>query len=357
VPDNLVDELYLSDVSQKDKPWDVHRTTATAVQRLYSCSEYQGYADRIGACSKLLEFGLVLQESGEQKFNLTAARFCRVRHCPVCQWRRTLMWVARALQGMPHITQDYPKARWLFLTLTVRNCELSELRQTVINMNAAFKKLAKRKQWPALGWAKSLEVTRNQKDGTAHPHFHILMLVPTTYFGNGYLSQEKWRKLWESCLGSDYLPVVNIKTVKPKSEIVNKDAAISAAIRETFKYAVKPDDLIADEQWLHGLTDQLHKMRSIAIGGVLKNYWKADEPEDLIESEDDKPGEVAETDPRVWFGWRERVNRYAKVDLDHGEKDESGHRATVPNQSGNEALAISDQKKRKGRIQLEFDIQ
>jgi hypothetical protein len=29
---------------------------------------------------------------------LSASRFCRVRTCPVCQWRRSLMWKAKAYQ-------------------------------------------------------------------------------------------------------------------------------------------------------------------------------------------------------------------------------------------------------------------
>ncbi|WP_170869787.1 protein rep, partial [Shigella sonnei] len=26
------------------------------------------------------------------RLRLREAHFCRVRHCPVCQWRRSLMW-------------------------------------------------------------------------------------------------------------------------------------------------------------------------------------------------------------------------------------------------------------------------
>ena len=223
------------------------------------------------------------------------------------------MWVARALQGLPRITKEFPKARWMFLTLTVKNVPLVNLRVTVKDMNKAFDRLSKRKEWkPVLGWARSLEVTRS-KDGEAHPHFHILMMVRPSYFTREYVKQKDWREIWKSCLRADYLPVVNVKTVKPKSGSENQDEGIASAIRETFKYAVKPEDLAADQDWLLELTEQMQNARSVNIGGVLRKYWKAHEPEDLINAEEDGGEEILEDDPRLWFGWREYVKRYAKV--------------------------------------------
>ncbi|NJN32779.1 MAG: protein rep [Synechococcales cyanobacterium RM1_1_8] len=306
-------ELYLSDLSERDKPWDARRARAEQVQALYSGTEYDRYSTRILECSRVLEFALAAQDDGEMRFRLMGARFCRVRHCPVCQWRRTLMWVARALQGMPKIQEDYPKARWVFLTLTVKNVPLLELRTTVKDMNKAFDRLSRRKEWkPVLGWARSLEVTRS-RDGEAHPHFHVLMMVRPSYFTREYVKQKDWRELWKSCLRVDYLPVVNVKTVKPKANADGSESGITAAIRETFKYAVKPEDLTADQVWLIELTDQMQNARSVNIGGVLRKYWKAHEPEDLVNADEDGGGEVSEDDPRLWFGWREYVKRYAKV--------------------------------------------
>lgn len=313
MPDNAGAEIYLSDISDRDKPWDVHRSEASAVQSLYESSEFGKYAERINVCSKRLEFTLRAAEDGERRFKLTAARFCRVRHCPVCQWRHSLMWVAKALQGMPKIEADYPKARWIFITLTVKNCELSDLRSTIGKMNKAFTRLSQRKLWPGIGWVKSLEVTRNVETGEAHPHFHVLMMVKPSYFSHGYLKHEAWREMWQSCLRVDYLPVVNVKTVKPKPSATGEASPMAGAIQETFKYAVKPADLIGDREWLHELTRQMHKTRSIAVGGVLQKYLKSKELEDLIHFEnEDEEAELTEKDMTLLFGWRERVKRYAK---------------------------------------------
>ncbi|PAP01099.1 protein rep, partial [Salmonella enterica] len=67
--------------------------------------------------------------------------YCRVRHCPVCQRRRSLMWQARFYQSLPKIVADYPDGRWMFLTLTVRNCAIEDLGVTLTSMNAAFQRM------------------------------------------------------------------------------------------------------------------------------------------------------------------------------------------------------------------------
>ncbi|KYI88649.1 replication protein, partial [Salmonella enterica subsp. enterica serovar Typhimurium] len=51
------------------------------------------------------------------------------------------MWQARFYQSLPRIVADYPNARWMFLPLTVRNCAIGELGETLNRMNAAFQRL------------------------------------------------------------------------------------------------------------------------------------------------------------------------------------------------------------------------
>ena len=144
-------EFYLTELSLKDKPWDYHRALADKVRDLYNSSEFATYADRIAVCAKLLEFALTTTDSSEQFFKLQTTWLCRLRHCPICQWRRSLMWKARFIKALPSIAADYPTARWIFLTLTVKNCPLPELRENLNCMNAAWKRLTLRKIFPALG--------------------------------------------------------------------------------------------------------------------------------------------------------------------------------------------------------------
>lgn len=314
------DIIYLSAVSPKDKPWDKHKAEADKVRDLYRGTILDKFAGRIDSCSGYLEFGWSTNpKTNLLEFRLQSARFCRVRHCPVCQWRRSLMWVARFLKALPAIQEAYPKHRWVFLTLTVRNCQVTELRATLAAMNKAWKRMTERQQWPADGFARATEVTRGT-DGTAHPHFHCLLLVPSGYFaGKNYMSQAEWSELWRESLRVEYTPIVHVKAVrarKPEADDIGGTAAISSAIAETFKYAVKPSDLIGnggekDAEWLIELTSQLHKTRAIALGGVLKQFLSEEEPEDLIgEKEDEK--EVSKES--IYFGWREREKHYSLVE-------------------------------------------
>ena len=80
--------------------------------------EFTKYADRINGCSGYLKFGV---DADNGKVVLKEVWFCRVRHCPVCQWRRSLKMRAMMYQNIEGVIQQYPSHRWVFLTLTVKN--------------------------------------------------------------------------------------------------------------------------------------------------------------------------------------------------------------------------------------------
>jgi hypothetical protein len=231
------------------------------------------------------------------------------------------MWRAKAFRVLPKVIEEYPKSRFIFLTLTVKNCQLSELRETLTWMNKSWELLTKRKEWPAQGWIKSVEVTRSSDD-SAHPHFHCLLMVPPSYFkGGAYLSQQRWSELWKACLKVDYNPVVNIQVIKPPKGTLEgqEGVAMLTALCETLKYSVKPSDILqsddsgmSNQDWLLSLTQQLHKTRAVATGGVLKQSMKLleEEPDDLIHIDEDGANEADTESPRIGFGWREKAKRY-----------------------------------------------
>jgi plasmid rolling circle replication initiator protein Rep len=301
---------YLTDYSPGDKPWDTHRAQAQQVEGLYSGTIFDALAGRIRGCSGYLGFGWeVNSETGEMRLKLKQAEFCRVRHCPICQWRRSMMWQARFLKALPAIEAAHPTARWLFLTLTIRNCPITELRQSLQEMNRAWNRFRLRREFAGnvLGWIRATEVTRGQ-DGSAHPHFHVLLMVRPSYFGKGYITQQRWTELWRECARLDYQPIVDIRTVKPKPG--SADSPLRQAVSETLKYAVKPEDML-DREWLLELTRQVHRLRFIASGGVLKNILReTEETERDLLLDEDAEGEAS--DPELWFDWHRQVKRYIK---------------------------------------------
>jgi plasmid rolling circle replication initiator protein Rep len=273
---------------------------------------------RVEQCAQVLEFTRSpLTDNAQRKLKLAGAWFCRVRHCPVCQWRRALQWQARLYQALPRLLIDYPDARFIFLTLTVRNCRINELRATLIALARAWQRLTQLCVWPAIGWVRATEITRSQKDRSAHPHFHALLMVPPTYFQADYLRQSAWAELWQQSLRVDYRPVVDVRVIKQnrkRSRISVNRVNIPqmwAIVTEILKYSVKPSDMIRDHAWFLSLVDEVHKMRSVAVGGILKPYLRVRKHEDLIE----EPGgesSMGEAE-QLFFGWKQVVMKYQRI--------------------------------------------
>ncbi len=304
---NGIDLPSLSDFSKKDKPWDKHRANADKVANHYRGSEFGSYLQRINFCSQLLDFRLVPDaDEGELKLKLSNARFCRVRTCPVCQWRRSLMWKAKAFKVLPKIVAQYPTHRWLFITLTVKNCPITDLKETLVWMNRSWQRLTQLKAFPATGWLRSTEVTRG-RDGSAHPHFHCLLMVPPGYFGKNYLKQAEWVDMWRRSLRIDYNPMLDVQAVKKGQQPMQ-------LVPELLKYCVKESDLVTDREWFLELTRQMHKMKTVATGGVLKVYLKEleQEPDDLIGK--DEQSESAVDEGHLYFGWKRQEKKYKLVD-------------------------------------------
>lgn len=297
---------FLSALSDRDQKFDYFRSAADAIARLFRDSDYHQYSLRIEDCAQILDFALVPGTGdGAVRLNLRGARFCRVGRCPICQWRRALIWRSRFFRIVPALLEQNVGLRFVFLTLTLKNCHLKDLRDNLNLLNSSWKRLYQRKDFPGLGYVKSLEVTR-ESTGRAHPHFHVLIPVLPSYFGNYYLSQKDWTCLWKDSLRINYTPVINIKAVKGQVESKNP---LLLPILETLKYSIKPQDLIggsclqADRDWLIEFTRQIHKMRLINTGGIFKQYLKEleEEPEDLIHSGDICDVDMSDSALHIYF--------------------------------------------------------
>ncbi|WP_193031560.1 protein rep [Psychrobacter faecalis] len=314
-------DVSLASVSARDSVWDSHRVDTLIIQQMYTIeSEFERYGERLDNCSGWLKFGY----NEVNGLVLKQAFFCRVRYCAMCQWRKSLLWKALMYKSYDEIMQKHPTHRFVFLTLTIKNPLIGDLRETIKHMNKSWQRLIKRKEFMTVvdGWIRTTEVTRpklkrkkktdpivycpDTKNTHAHPHFHVILMVKPSYFSHGYIKQSRWRELWGDCLRVDYLPQVDVRTVKPnKKGAAVDDDGMKSAIAETLKYAVKPDDIMHDNEdpkareWFYELTRQTHKLRFVATGGVLKDALKPDDDitnDDLIDTGNDD--ETTETDDR-----------------------------------------------------------
>lgn len=323
--ENRKEFLFLSDESKKDKPWDTHRSASKVLASIFRGSEVpklKKHAIRLDDCSPWLAFGVESNEKGEKRHKISQAFFCHVRTCPVCQWRRSLAHKARFLRAMPAILSrpECRGAKFMFLTLTVRNCDVHELRTTIQMMNDGWRRLHARlskKPW-LLGWVLSTEVTRSDsEEGNAHPHFHILLMVKPSYFkGGNYITQSEWIAIWKQSARLDYDPSVRIELTKghrSKRGVVK--TALEASASEVLKYATSFDEeLLADPEWVIEYAQQIHALKFVRTGGLFSGILKEDYTTDeMLQGEEE--GEEQEDKPlplEVVYWFSHAFNQYAR---------------------------------------------
>ena len=218
----------------------------------------------------------------------------------------------------------YPKGRFLFLTLTIKNVSGKELNRTLSKMAEGFRRLMmyKKVDKNILGYLRATEVTYSSEHENYHPHLHVLLFVKSSYFRdkNSYLAQEDWTKLWAKAMKLDYVPVVDIRAVKAK-----KQQDLKSAIIETAKYPVKPFDLDSKHQELSeeaklrltkDLNDGLYRKRQIGFGKLFKEIKKElalDDIEngDLIKTSDDDETFSAGREIVAVWNW-DRLNYFVR---------------------------------------------
>src|SRR5262249_2002988 len=154
-------------------------------------------ADRIARCSTFLQLYPLDTPDGRRHW-ITHTRRCRDRLCAICQVGRMVWWKARLQAALRQLLTESPDAVGIALTFTVRNSAIARLRKTLLGMGKAWAAMIRRPPWPEhYGWLRVTEVTRGD-DGTAHPHYHVLLLVPDSYFKtDAYLDQREWTALWQ----------------------------------------------------------------------------------------------------------------------------------------------------------------
>lgn len=210
------------------------------------------------------------------------ARFCRVRLCPICQWRRSLKTFAQMSKVL-----DIAKAdgyQFIFLTLTLRNCTADALSDELTHILLSFNRLMKYKdvQKAVKGYYRGCEVTHNIRTDEYHPHLHVVLAVRPSYFnGQTYISHDKWVALWQRALQVEYTPVVDIRKCRGGAK----------AIAEACKYAVKPSDILNFDDWdmtvdtLRVLDKALENRRFVGLGGILKEIHKKLHLDDMEEGD------------------------------------------------------------------------
>lgn len=368
------DGEILLDVSKsgKERPWKKHKTNSQLLSESFKRLDKVNKATNVEGCGSHLRFNVC--PSGHEK-RLTWANFCRVRLCPMCSWRRSLL-IAHQLKEVAHEAVKQKPLRWLFLTLTVRNCEAKDLQDNLTHMMESWHRLIRRKPFKnaIVGWFRGLEITRNTFEDTYHPHFHVLLAVEPNYFRkkDKYLTKDDFAALWQKSLRVDYEPIVDIRIVKnkrnPEKEIsilqekgveLGSDGAVSeselagSAVAELAKYATKADDFLVYNEYRKkqegkkvvlypdprsGLneikTDEvvnvldagLSRRRLVAFGGFLKEIWNELQEKGKVQDAEDDNADLVHVEGETnckcsvcgsdmleeLYSWLPNLNNYVK---------------------------------------------
>ena len=264
----------------KERPWKLHKQENLQLVKIYKTAREKNI--NLITDSRLFDLEhcadtLLFAENAEGKKKLKSANFCRLRLCPMCQWRRSLKMFGQVQTITDKILERDKSTRFLFATFTVKNVDAENLETCIYILNNKFLYLvsrnktfapAKKLKQNLLGYLKAVEVTYNTKDKTYHPHLHVIFAVKSTFFKNkqNYMTKKEWIELWQQALGVDYKPQTDIRAIKTNT---------GKAIAEVAKYPVKtapilslPDDEAVEV--LKTLTLSLNKKRFVSYGGIFK---------------------------------------------------------------------------------------
>ena len=302
-------------------PFNKHRQYNNPIcHSLARNAETVELAKAIGNCATSIGVEIPLDGPQGGQALLRAANPCNRRLCPFCEWRRSRAWRRRFFEGLPKFHEDFPLHRAIFLTLTVRNCAISDLRTTINDMHRGWDRMQRRKSFPTKFWFRRTEVTHNGPkkspfDGPAfHPHIHAVLFVPGAYFGRNYIRQTEWQKQWMDAARLDYPPIVDVRRARTKSTSgghalsESRTAAVEAA-----KYATKATDLIAMGDVLTEYHYAVKGLRLSASSSSMRPYLSDASMEvvDLLDAEALDPSACVRG-KALWF---EDVQEYLFSDI------------------------------------------
>jgi hypothetical protein len=259
------------------------------------------------------------------------------------------------IRGLTKLQEERPTMRAVFLTLTVRNCPLGDLRETIGELHASWTRLSRLSEFPTPYWLRRTEVTlsgvrppaagpeaseggplsspdvpgcRPGQNGSTsggdngnthhasvmplscHPHLHALLVVPARYFGPDYIKQTRWRELWMMSARLDYAPVVDIRNVYAKRDDSGPPAAPVGAVCEAAKYATKGSDVMLLGAQLPELHHQLRGIRMIGVSGALAPYVPTKDPQGEELMDEPAQGLAEGLAARVAAVWDESAGSY-----------------------------------------------
>lgn len=338
--DFLRDTYKGKDGKLKERPWRVKKMANELLALAYDEVDPKKAA-RLRECGRVLTYR-VFDDGTKRLARMTS---CRVRLCPICTWRRSLVNFATNLQIVNYLESQKPRG-WIFATLTLKRCNGAELADQIDRILYAYKKLLLQAdvKKAVKGAYRGLEITHDTTEfittdmlkkrpnfveqglsvgdcnplfDTYHVHLHCIFMTTSSYFKNKtYLTQADWTQAWQQALCVDYTPVVDIKRIRPKV------GSIAGAVGEVSKYATKSNEYLIPDDWdltintVRLLDVVLNKRRFVAYSGELLRAKRELKLKDADEADlthiDGEYDDNAEQGREVSYFWYTGYRQYGK---------------------------------------------
>jgi plasmid rolling circle replication initiator protein Rep len=300
---------------------------------------------RLSGCASVLETGF---DREKDELKVKRFYFCHARICPVCSKRRSIEDAEEVMRAIARIKEDNSETHFLFVTLTVRNPSVVNLKSTMKLMSDAFHRL---KQYPffqehVLGYLRKFELTLGaQGPDYCHPHYHCIIAVKPSYYKDARMGWAEIRRMWAKALRIDYEDKLQVDVQDLRQSDASKievfaaswerenpgkpipdHYAFLAAAQELVKYEVKSSQIFEEvEEWMHAngsseneqeaasawilsVEDQISGSKEINSGGVFLEALKFVREEIVKEKKAIREGLSLEG--LAWFRFDREEKRY-----------------------------------------------
>lgn len=321
--------IIVAKSSHVPEKWADKRKMALAVSRRISeingnsNGYYKRRSERMANCSTELVY-YYCHDCGHVQ--ISHARLCRDRVCPICTWRSALRHYAEMIQTLDVFYGKHSNGvSAYFVTLTVPNCEPSHIDRTLSDMSLKWNKICHRAWYKEniVGWARRVEITYNKETGKLHPHFHLILLSKSI----PYTIVQQWLQYnTDATAAAQDMQRIDAASTEPV-DLEEPNRSIVGAILETFKYTTKSSDILSMplsvlRQYLNGIDGK----RLIAYGGLIKDIRAellfSDESEAGEETSDNEGLCVHCHSPKVEqmvAAWSFDAETYRHIDLSQSE--------------------------------------
>lgn len=244
----------------------------------YLDSGYIGIANKLqGCCHELW-----LKDDGQGRCKLIPNYTCGVRFCPVCRFFSIRKELGKFHQVFKKIQRDknLNRARYYYLTLTLKDVPVGQLKDSIAHLNDSFDRLLEKKDIKKfiLGSSSYLHIGLNDYD-RVQPHLHIVMMFKPSYVSRQLLNKSQWASLWQEAAHEDYPPFVECNRIgKGKIENSNDYYELSKKIIYGMKTLEKGDMEKCPSTYLQvfGLMKGAHKVSHKGVIRTLRAEVKAD---------------------------------------------------------------------------------